>query len=79
MGKPPRAHAEIQLYRKIRYLDIDFSKVTVYIYRELRDGTMALSAPCKSCRVALHDLGIKNICYTTFDGFIEEKFYRKIK
>lgn len=79
MGKPPRAHAEIQLYRKIRYLDIDFSKVTVYIYRELRDGTMALSAPCKSCRAALHDLGIKNICYTTFDGFIEEKFYRKIK
>ena len=65
--------------RKIKYLDVDFSDVTVYIYRELKDGTLAMSYPCRSCRKLLRDLGIRTVCYTTPAGFVEEKFYPVIK
>lgn len=74
MEKPPRAHAEINLYRKIRYLDIDFRKIVVYIYRETRNGEIALAKCCPACERALRDLGIKKICYTTETGYIEETF-----
>lgn len=74
MEKPPRSHAEIQLYRKIRWLDIQFKDVTVYIYRELRNGDMALSAPCCGCEKALLSLGIKTICWTDNNGYIRKKY-----
>ena len=77
MTKPSKSHAEINLYRKIRYLDIDFKKVTVYVYRELKNGALALAAPCKACEQALRALGIRNICYTTNEGYIQKKFYEE--
>lgn len=74
MSKPARSHAETCLYRKIRYLDINFKDVTIYLYRGHKDGTLALSRSCSSCEKLLHDLGIVNICYTTDDGYVEERF-----
>ena len=52
---------------KIKYLDIDFSRVHIYIYRELRDGTLAMARPCQACLAAIKQMGIKHIHYTT-DG-----------
>lgn len=75
--KPARGHAEIGIYRKIRYLDVDFSKVEIYIYRELKNGALALARPCPSCAQALHDLGIRKIAYTTDGGYVEENFYKQ--
>jgi len=72
--KPARSHAETQLYRKIRYLDIDFKDVVIYIYREWKDGTRAISKPCESCERLLRDLGVKIVCYTGNDSYIEERF-----
>jgi len=77
MLKPARSHAETNLYRKIRYLDLNFKDVVVYIYREYRDGTQALAKSCPACEHLLHDLGIRTVCYTTSDGYKEEKFYTK--
>lgn len=74
MQTPPRSHAEVNLYRKIRYLDIDFKDITVYIYRELKDGTKAISRPCPSCRELLQSTGIRTVCYTTENGFAEERY-----
>lgn len=70
---PAKLHSEINCLRKIRYLDIDFSRVHVYNYRELRDGTIAMSRPCPSCMAALKSLGIKHIHYTTLDGYAHER------
>ena len=72
--QPARSHAETQLYRKIRYLDIDFKDVVVYIYREWKDGTRALAKCCPSCEKLLRDLGVKIVCYTGNDSYIEERF-----
>ena len=70
---PAKIHAELSALKKIRWLDIDFSKVEVYTYRELKNGKMALSRPCESCMVFIKQLGIERICYTTPDGFAEER------
>jgi deoxycytidylate deaminase len=60
-------------------LDIDFSKVELYVYRELRNGKMAMSRPCEACMAVIKKMGIKKIHYTTPDGFATEKLTKKIK
>ena len=74
-GIQPQAkiHAEMSCLLSIRELNIDFSKVKLYIYREDRNGHLALSRPCKACMRAIKDLGIKEINYTTYDGYVKEK------
>ena len=73
MSKPPRSHAECNLYRRIRFLDIDFSRVSVYIYRELKNGELGMARCCPACMAALKSLGVKKICYTTDEGYAEER------
>lgn len=73
---PAKNHAEISTLKKIRNLDIDFSKVRVYTYRELKDGKIANSRPCPSCLAFIKQLGIKQIYYTTNDGYAKEKLER---
>ncbi len=68
-----KVHAEIAALSKVRYLDIDWSKAVVYIYRELKNGTKALARPCPSCMAAIKERGIKKIVYTTEDGYAIEK------
>lgn len=65
---PCKTHAEIMALSKIQYLDIDFSKVHIYVYRELRDGTLAMARPCPACFAAIKALGIKYVHYTTNNG-----------
>lgn len=70
---PEKAHAEIICLSKIKYLDIDFSKVHLYIYRETRDGKhLAMARPCPACFAAIHSYGIRHIHYTTNEGFAHE-------
>ena len=69
----PSLHAEIQALNKIKYLDIDFSRVEVYVYREFKNGKPALARPCVSCMEFIKDLGIKNIYYSTPDGYAYER------
>ena len=71
---PSKMHAEMELISKIRYLDINFSEVEIYVYRETKDGRKALAKPCLACTKALKDLGIKKVFYTTNDGYCEERF-----
>lgn len=62
-------HAEMMTLNKIRYLDIDFSKVKLYIYREHKNGVKAMARPCPACQKMIKDMGIKEIWYTTENGF----------
>lgn len=68
-----KVHAEVSALAKIRYLDIDWSKVIVYVYREHKNGDVAMSRPCKGCYQAIKEKGIKTIIYTTEEGFAIEK------
>lgn len=70
---PEKLHAETKVLQAIKYLDIDFSRVHLYIYREWKDGTIAMSRPCDACFAAIQKLGIKHIHYTTDRGYAYEK------
>lgn len=70
---PPKLHAEINCINQIKHLNINFSKVRLYIYRIRNDRPIGMSRPCPSCMAAIRDLGIKDIYYTTNDGFAYEK------
>ena len=69
----PKLHAEIYVLNSIKNLDINFSKVKLYIYRTMYEQEKGLARPCPSCMAAIKDLGIENIYYTTNDGFAYEK------
>lgn len=62
-------HAEGTVLLKTRFLDIDWSKTTIYVYRELKDGTPALAKPCPGCQIALLERGIGTVVYTTVNGY----------
>lgn len=70
---PSKNHAEMMALSKIKYLDIDFSKVHIYVYRELRDGKLGMARPCPACMAAIKRLGIKHIHYTTDSGYAAER------
>ena len=69
----PKLHAEISCINQIKHLDINFTKVKLYIYRIRKDQPFGLSRPCLSCMAAIKDLGIRDIYYTTNDGYAYEK------
>ena len=73
---PSKGHAELCALTKIQYLDIDFTKVHIYTYRELKNGQIALARPCPSCMAMIKDMGIKNIHYTTDCGFAAERIVK---
>lgn len=66
-------HAEINCLNQIKNLDINFSNVKLYIYRQRKDRPWGLSRPCPACMAAIKDLGIRDIYYTTNDGYSYEK------
>ncbi len=69
----PKLHAEINCLNSIRYLDINFSKVKLYIYRKRKSVKYGICRPCPSCMAAIKDLGIKHVYYTTDEGFVYER------
>lgn len=73
-GVEPKAglHAEMMALVKIKDLDISFTKVKLYIYREDMNGNIAMCKPCEACTHAIKDLGIKEIYYTTNNGYKKE-------
>ena len=69
----PKLHAEINCLNSIRYLDINFSKVKLYIYRKRKSANYGMCRPCPSCMAAIKDLCIKHVYYTTDEGFVYER------
>ena len=68
-----KLHAEINCINQIKHMNINFQKVKLYIYRIRKDQMFGLSRPCPSCMAAIRDLGIRNIYYTTNDGYSYER------
>lgn len=69
----PKLHAELYCINQFKSLNINFSKVKLYIYRICKNRPFGLARPCPSCMAAIRDLGIKDIYYTSDDGYVYEK------
>ena len=72
-------HAEmnaiINVLHYARYNSIKFNDLSIFVYREHKDGSYALARPCKACEKALRDLGIRNIYYTGEHSLVYEKYF----
>lgn len=71
-GTLDKLHAEIDCISKIQYMDIKWDKVKIFVYREMLDSSIGMARPCEACMAYIKDMGIKNIYYTTADGFVHE-------
>lgn len=74
----PKLHAEINCLNQIRHLHINFSKVKLYVYRIRKDRPCGMARPCESCMAAIRDLGIRDVYYTTNQGYAYEKIEKNI-
>ena len=52
----------------------DLNKATLYIYREIKDGSLANSRPCKYCEQLIKKSRIKEINYTIDNGYKKETY-----
>ena len=68
----PCVHAEMQCLINTKDVDIDWSKVSIFVYRESCNKTR-MCRPCPSCIKALKDRGIKHIYYTSEKGYNYER------
>lgn len=69
----PKLHAETSaLIPLLSDRSINWRKVEIFTYRELANGQLGTSRPCKSCMALIKDLGIQRIFYTTYDGYAQE-------
>ena len=63
------------IQRKVAF---DWNKVHIYIYRikmSNKNG-FGMARPCLSCMGLIKELGIREINYTTEDGFASETLYK---
>ena len=74
----PKLHAEISCINQIKHLNINFSKVKLYIYRIRKDQPYGMARPCPSCMAAIKDLGIRDIYYTTNEGYSYERLEKYV-
>ena len=67
-------HAELDcLLPLISRKDIEFGRVSLYIYRQHKSGEPGIARPCESCFKLIKDLGIRNIYYSNEGGFSHEE------
>lgn len=71
----PKLHAEIKALLHIKYLNINWGKTKIFVYREYKNGKLALARPCASCFQLIKDMNIKHIYYTSEDGYCYEKIF----
>ena len=77
---PAKNHAETNLCQRIRWKfgdSLDWSRVHLYLYRELKNGSLAMSRPCNACMAMLRDFGIEEVYYTTENGYAQERIKGK--
>lgn len=65
-------HAEVACLTKAKGLDIDWSRANLFVYRIKKNGSAGLARPCKGCQALIKSMGIKNVYYSTDDGWCFE-------
>lgn len=67
-----KVHAETSAIIPLIKSKEDYSRATLYTYREHADGTLANSRPCPRCMQLIKQVGITKIKYTTDVGYATE-------
>lgn len=64
-------HAETDALLPLIRNKVDLTSASIYIYRKMGDG-VGMARPCPRCMSLIKRCGIKQINYTTTDGFASE-------
>lgn len=67
-----KIHAETDAIIPLLKTKTDYSRATLYTYRQTKDGKLAIARPCPRCMKLIKQLGITKIKYTTNDGYATE-------
>ena len=71
---PGKYHAEIMALLPLMKAKVDLKGCSIYVYREHKDGTLAMARPCSSCEKVIRQCGIKKIFYSIENGYAVEKW-----
>lgn len=71
---PGKLHAEIMALLPLIRDKVDLKGASIYIYRQHKNGTLAMARPCSICEKVIKELGIKKIFYTIENGYSVEKW-----
>lgn len=67
-----KVHAETSAIIPLLKTKEDYSRATLYTYREHKDGSLAMARPCPRCMELIRQIGITKIKYTTDEGYATE-------
>jgi deoxycytidylate deaminase len=70
---PGKLHSETSALLPLIRSGVDLSDASIYVYREHKDGTLAMARPCPSCERLIRQCGIRKICFTVEGGMAVEK------
>lgn len=68
-----RIHAEIDALLPLVKNRVDLTRASIYVYRQFKDGILALARPCEGCMSLIKQCGIKDIYYTNNGGYSHEE------
>ena len=71
---PGKCHAEISALLPLMRDKVDLSNASLYVFRQHKDGTLAMARPCSSCQKVIQQLGIRKIFYSIENGYAVEKW-----
>ena len=66
-------HAEMLCLHRARFMDIDWSKTSLFTYRIKKNGDRGLAKSCPACYNYAKVLGLGHMYYTTDTGWDYEK------
>lgn len=69
-----KCHAEISALLPLIRDKVDLSNAYLYVFRQHKDGTLAMARPCSSCQKMIKELKIKKCFYTIENGYAVEKW-----
>ena len=64
-------HAEMKVILNSKCYDL--SKAKLFVYRENKNGNKAMCRPCKACMKMIKEANIKEVYYTSENGYCKEE------
>lgn len=71
---PGKLHAEIMALVPLINSKVNLKGCSIFVYRQHKNGTLAMARPCSSCQKVIKELGIKKVFYTIESGYAVEKW-----
>lgn len=70
---PGKVHSEVAALIPLINSGVDLSRASIFVYRQHKNGTIALARPCPSCYELIKSCGIRKMYFTTESGYKMER------